>query len=287
MTRTALSKERNWIAVVITILACLCVAYLLILIIAFFVQDKIVFPAGKSVWRTPKDYDWDFEEIQLSVQGETTFGWFVPHENARATVLFSHGNGGTMADRLDVAMMFHDLGCNVLLYDYGGYGRSTGKPSEKRCYADVRAMWDYLVHTKSIPPRQIIAFGESLGGGVAVELAAEQPVGGLILMATFLSAVKVGQHAFPFLPVGLFLRHKFDSEHKIGNVRSPVLIFHSPSDETIPFEQGKTLFQLANEPKQFVSIRGGHNDGFFESRKEITESVASFLETYFPTPQPR
>jgi len=260
--------------------------YVLVLLAAIFIQDKMVFPGGRNIWRTPESYGWPFEEVRVSVGSETTHGWFIPLENARATILFSHGNGGTIADRLDMVEMFRDLKCNVLLYDYGGYGLSSGRPSEQRCYADVSAMYDFLVTEKHISPSHIIAFGESLGGAVAIDLASKRECGGVVVLATFLSAIKVGQEAFPFLPVRLFLRHRFVSEAKMKDIHAPILIFHSPDDEIIAFHHGEDLFRLANEPKTFVPIRGGHNDGFYLSRNQITSALVNFLGAFFPAAPP-
>lgn len=262
------------------VVSVLIAVYIGIFLIAFAIQDKMVFPAGGSLWRTPDSFGWPYEEIRLPVQGKTTHAWFIPCPDSRGVVLFSHGNGGTMSDRLEVASVFRKLGLDVLLYDYGGYGASTGRPSETRCYADARAMWDFLTREKGIPPDRIVLFGESLGGGVAVDLAAERTPGAVILMSTFLSAVRVGQEAFPFLPVRLFLRHRFNNEDKIGHVTAPVLIIHGPDDEIVSFRHGERLFELANEPKEFLRIHGGHNDGFFLSETMIADALKRFLDAH-------
>ncbi|MBX7256000.1 MAG: alpha/beta hydrolase [Candidatus Hydrogenedentes bacterium] len=259
------------------------IAYAGVTLVFTFLQDSLIFPAFGKVWRTPADpdYQWAYEEVALQVDGHTTRGWFIPEDNARATLLFSHGNGGTISDRLDFVVMFKAMGLNVLLYDYGGYGDSTGRPSEQRCYADARAMWQFLTEEKKIPPSEIILYGESLGGGVTVNLATEVKPGAVVLQSTFLSVTKRAQEMFPFLPVRLLLRHHFDNASKIGNIAAPILVIHSPDDTVIPFRHGRGLFELANEPKTFLQLKGDHNEGPFESQRKYMKGLADFVDGVF------
>jgi len=259
------------------------IAYIGVLLVLNFLQTSLIFPAFGHVWRTPADaeFQWKYEEIALPVDGHTTRGWFIPEENARATLLFSHGNGGTISDRLDFVTMFKPMGLNVLLYDYGGYGDSTGRPSEQRCYADARAMWQYLTVDKGIPPGRIILYGESIGGGVTVNLASEVTPGAVVLQSTFLSVTQRAQELLPFVPVRLFLRHRFENAAKIGRVKAPILFMHSPDDTIIPYHHGKELFALAPEPKTFLELHGDHNDGPFVSQRTYTNGLADFLDKTF------
>lgn len=267
----------------------LCVTFAGVSLVFNFLQTSLIFPAYGDVWRSPDgpDFEWDYQDVVRTVDGHTTHGWFIPEENARATLLFSHGNGGTISDRLDFVTMFKAMGLNVLLYDYGGYGNSTGRPSERRCHADARAMWEFLTEDKGIPPEKIVLYGESLGGGVTVNLAAEVRPGAVILQSTFLSVTKRAQEMFPFLPVRLFLKHPFDSESKIGRIAAPILVLHSPDDTIIPFHHGQGLFALANEPKTFVELRGDHNEGPFESQRAYFNGIADFLDRTFEDGVPR
>jgi uncharacterized protein len=251
--------------------------------LAFVFQTPMIFPAGKNVWRTPDAYGWPYEDVTLEVNGETTHGWYIPARQARGTLLFFHGNAGTIADRLESIAIFRHLGLNVFIIDYGGYGQSSGRPSEKRCYADARAAWQYLIEERGETPDRLILFGRSLGAGVAVQLATEVAPRALIIESPFLSTVRMGKRMFPFLPLRLLVRHRFDSEAKIGDVSAPVLVIHSPNDEIVPYSHGQRLYELANGPKRFLEITGGHNDGFLVSEEVYTRGLETFLGELLPT----
>lgn len=262
-------------------------AYLLLVCAMYFLQDRIIFPAGRDVYRTPGAYGWPYEDIVLPVQGRTTHGWYIPGEPSRGVILFSHGNAGNVADRLESAAIFRRLGFDVLLYDYGGYGKSTGRPSESRCYADVRAVWRFLTEERRIAADRIVLFGESLGGAAACDLATEVAPAAVVLQSTFLSATRLARELYPFLPARWLLRHKFDNASKVRHIACPILIIHSPEDDIIPYHHGRELFELAREPKAFLEIHGGHNDALFVSEAVFEEGIATFLEPLFKRPDSR
>ncbi|MBI4557174.1 MAG: alpha/beta hydrolase [Candidatus Hydrogenedentes bacterium] len=262
------------------ILRILLLSYGGLALVMFLLQAKFIFPASRHVYRTPESNGWPYEDLNLSVEGETTSAWFLPLEHARGAVLYSHGNGGNLADRLEVLEIFRGLGFEVLAYDYGGYGGSTGKPSERRCYNDGRAMWRYLTEDRRIKPERIVLFGESLGCGVSVQLATEVQPRAVILLSPFLSVAEMARKRMPLLPMRLLVRHKFDNVSKIPQVRCPLLIVHSPTDEIAPYRHGRALFAAANEPKQFLDIQGGHNDGLFASADTFSKGVNEFLTPY-------
>ena len=246
--------SRGVLANLWTVLRVVGIAYLALLILAFLFQTRIVFPAGGSLWRTPASAGWGYEDLKIPVGRHVTHAWFIPAGQSRGVVLFSHGNAGTIADRLESIEVFRDLGFDVLIYDYGGYGISTGRPSEKRCYEDAQAMWKYLTEQRGVPREQIVAYGQSVGAGVAADLAAEKTPGAVILEGGFLSAVKLGQETFPFLPIGLLLRHRFPIDQKVAKITVPILLIHSSEDEIVPFSHAKALYALANEPKTMDSL---------------------------------
>lgn len=245
-------------------------------------QRAMVFPATREMSWDPAQAGWDFHDVTVQVDGETTHGWYISVAEPRGVVLYSHGNGGNISDRRDGIAVWRELGFDVLIYDYGGYGNSTGKASEKRCYKDIRAMWRWLTQEQGSPAERVLLFGRSLGGAVAADLAAEVAPGAIVLESTFLSAVTLGKEAFPFLPVGLVLRHRFDTENKIERVRAPLLVVHSPDDDVVPYHHGKALYELAPEPKEFLEITGSHNDGFTMTGQRYTRSLRTFLEPLFP-----
>jgi len=254
------------------------------LILAFFFQTWIIFPATRELYRNPGDFGLDFEEIVLPVAGYSTHGWFVPLEKARGVALFSHGNAGNMADRIESILLLRSMGFSVLAYDYGGYGRSTGRVGEQRCYEDAEAMWRYLTETRGIPPNKILIFGRSLGGAVSADLASKVTPAALVLESTFLSTVDIARGSFPWLPAGLILRHRFASKDKVARISCPVMVVHSPEDSLVPYAHGRRLFDLLTAPKQFLEIHGDHNDGFVLSEREYRAGWERFLAPIFPFP---
>jgi fermentation-respiration switch protein FrsA (DUF1100 family) len=212
-----------------------------------------------------------------SADGTRLHGWYVPHEQARATVLYCHGNGGNVACWADAARTLHDrVGASVMLFDYRGYGRSEGKPSEPGVLADARAARAWLAQREGIAENQIVLMGRSLGGAVAVDLAAADGARALVLESTFTSIPDVAQTMFPLLPVHLLMQTQFNSAKKIANYHGPLLQSHGTADRLIPYSIGARLFHAANEPKLIFTIPGGdHNDPQTEQYYQV---LATFLD---------
>jgi len=244
-------------------------------------QRKVIFPADRTMDRDPGLFGWDFEEIRLPVDGKETFGWYVPVENHRGVVLFSHGNAGNLAGRLESIGLLRSFGFSVLAYDYGGYGHSTGKASEKRCYADIRAMWDYLRTEMGIPEEKIVLFGRSLGAAPTAELAQTVLPGAVILESAFLSTADVAKDMPLVGHLTFLIRHRFENKDKVARIESPLLLIHSPDDEVIPYAHGRALFERATEPKAFLEIEGGHNTGFVMSEAVYRRGWEAFLTPIF------
>ncbi len=259
-------------------------AYLCCICILYCSQRSMLFQADRTMTLDPSVYKWDFENVTLDVDGNSTHGWFVPRDNARGAVLFSHGNGENISGSLEYIGLLRKMGFSVLAYDYGGYGKSTGEPSEVRCYADVRAMWKWLTETKKIPADKILIFGRSLGGAVACDLAAEVTPRAVVMESTFLSVPDVAAGVYPWLPVRLLASYHFASAGKIANIHAPLLVIHSPKDTMIPYAHGRKLFELANEPKTFLEIRGDHNTGVAESKEVYMAGWKAFVDPLFPQP---
>jgi hypothetical protein len=203
-----------------------------------------------------------FEDAWFAAADGTRLnGWYVPHAQPRAVVLYCHGNGGNVAMCADVLRILHDgMGVTALGFDYRGYGRSEGTPSEADVLADARAARTWLAQRAGIGENQIVLMGRSLGGAVAVDLATDG-ARGLVLESTFTSIPEVGDAIMPWLPVRTLIETQFNSLAKIGNYHGPLLQSHGTADRLIPYAMGRKLFAAANEPKQFVAIPGGdHND---------------------------
>ncbi len=252
----------------------------LLLLNAFFwvMQPRMVFFPSPTLEASPADWGLQFQDVTLVSDPDSTLhGWFIPSPGAQRTLLFLHGNAGNISHRGESIKIFHRLGLNVLIIDYRGYGLSSGEPSERGLFRDARAAWDYLVSERQIAPADILIFGRSLGGAVAVDLAAQVPAGGLILESTFSSARDVGAHLMPLLSRVVWLRMPFDSLAKIGAVSAPLLVLHSSDDDVVPYALGRRLFDAAPEPKRFVELQGGHNDGFLVSQPAYEQALARFL----------
>ncbi|MSR64989.1 MAG: alpha/beta hydrolase [Verrucomicrobiae bacterium] len=253
-----------------------------VLFLKLMEKRMIYFPTRSLDW-TPEQSGMPFEDLRLHcTDGVTIHGWFIPAEGPRATILFFHGNAGNISHRSDKLQIFHDLKLNVCIIDYHGFGQSEGEPGEKETYLDADVAYGWLTQQKKIAPKQIIVWGESLGGGIATHLAARSEVGGLVLESTYTTLPDVGRAAFPFLPTKLIMATQYDSIGRIKRIHVPLLSLHSPSDEVIPYRLGKRLFDAANEPKTFVDLKGDHNGGFLISGKKFANAIGEFLERYFP-----
>ena len=248
-------------------------------LIVYYGQTYLIFPATRAIYRNPGSppFNWAYEDVFVQVDEYTTHGWFIPLDNARGTVLFSHGNAGNIADRLESIQLLRSMGFSVLAYDYGGYGLSSGQPSEQRVYKDAEAMWDYLVDKRKISPNKIILFGRSLGGAATAYLAERTVPAAVVLESTFMSIPDVVKD----MPAGFLLskmmRHRFPNITRIAGIRSPLMVIHSPDDTLIPFKHGKALFDNAPEPKYFFQISGDHNDGFVLSKDGYIQGWTDFI----------
>ena len=268
----------------ISFLMVLAVAYLAVVALVFFLQDRLLFFPATEILQTPADAGWTYEDLQLKVGEETTNAWYVPAEGTRrGYLLFSHGNAGNIGDRLDSIAIFRRLGLDVVIYDFGGYGRSSGKPSESRCYDDIRSVWRYLIEDRGAAAEEIVLFGRSLGAGPTCQLATEVSPGAVILESAFRSVPEMARGLYPWLPVRLLARTRLDNEAKIANIEAPLLVIHSVDDDIIPFAHGERLFELANEPKRFLEIHGDHNSGFLDSGALYVDGLREFLVDVLPS----
>lgn len=252
--------------------------YLGLVALAYLFQERLLYFPLRGVHATPADIGLAYETVQITTgDGVDLWGWFVPAKNSQGVLLFFHGNAGNISHRLDSIATFHRLGLDVFIIDYRGFGRSKGKPTEQGTYLDAEAAWRYLVEERGVSPGQIIIFGRSLGGGVAAWLAQQHCPRGLILESTFTSVTDVGAQSYPFLPVRLLSRIHYNTLARLPQIHCPVLVIHSPDDRVIPYSHGRRLFAAANPPKAFVTIRGGHNEGFLISGREYESKLAAFI----------
>ncbi len=254
--------------------------YVAIMALLYAFQSKFIYFPSREVLVTPASIGLDFDDVRLQTEdGVSIAGWYVPAEKNSKVVLFFHGNGGNISHRLDTIELLHRLGLNVLIIDYRGYGQSQGVTDEQGTYLDAEAAWRYLVEKRHIDPERIIILGRSLGGGIASWLAWRHPPKALILEATFTSVTDMAGQQYPFLPTKWLTRNRYDTAARLPEIEVPVFIVHSPSDDVIPFAHGQRLFALANEPKVFLEIEGGHNEGFIFSQV-YREGLKAFIDEY-------
>ncbi|HCI12722.1 MAG: lysophospholipase [Gallionellales bacterium GWA2_60_142] len=260
--------------------------YGVMLFVLFLRQDGLVYYPdlpGREYEATPKDYKLPYENVALTTSdGASLAAWFVPAEHPRGTLLYVHGNAGNISHRLDSIRLFHDLGLSVLIFDYRGYGQSSGEPDEDGTYRDAEAAWQHLTAQRCIAPQHIVLFGESLGAAVAAHLAARHRPGALILASAFTSVPDLAADLYPLLPVRWITRYRYDTRRYLQDVHAPVLVAHSREDEIIPFSHGQSLHDAAHEPRQFLELRGGHNDLFFMNSEALAHATESFIGQHLP-----
>lgn len=274
-------------AMLIGLLTILGLAYLGCAAMLFLFQDRLAYypEIGRVMRSTPREQGMDYEALTLdTADGERLDAWFVPAPQAHGVVLFLHGNAGNLSQRMDSIAMFHRLGYDVLIFDYRGYGRSSGKPSEVGLHRDAETAWAYLTRARGIAPENIVLFGESLGGALAAHLAARgatrQRPGALVLSSVFTSVPDLAVDLYPWLPARWLARLRYDTRAALARADCPVLVAHSPHDEIIPYRHGQELFAAAPRPKAFLALAGGHNDSFIFMREHWVEALAGFLRQH-------
>jgi len=247
-----------------------------------FERSRLFFPQ-REYEMTPADLNLPFREVSFPASdGETIHGWWVPAEVGRGVLLYCHGNGGNVSTNLANVGVFHDLGLSVFIFDYRGYGKSTGRPSEEGTYRDARAAYGYLTGPLGAVPERTVIYGMSLGGAVAIQLAGEAKAAGLICEATFTSVEEMARRFYPYLPARIMVFDEYDSLAKIGGLALPKLFLHAPEDELVPFEMGRKLFAAAAPPKDFLEIRGTHGEGAQLTGPAYAEGIDSFLRKILP-----
>ncbi len=255
----------------------------LIIILALFViylryiEKRSLFYPAREIEYLPGELGMDFEDVFFKTPDNLKLnGWFVPTKDAAYTILFCHGNAGNISHRLEKIKFFQGLGCNIFIFDYRGYGRSKGAPSEKGLYNDAQGAYNFLLSRK-IHPEQIIGYGESIGGAVIIDLASKNRLAALIIDSAFSNSKDMVNILYPFLPYWL-LSSRWDSLNKIRTITAPKLIIHSINDEIVPYKLSRKLFESAPHPKEFLQTRGGHNSSFFESEQVLREKISDFLK---------
>jgi len=250
--------------------------YAAVAIAAFIFQRRLMyFPDVTRV--PPSSYGLiGVEERVLDMpDGARLVGWYGRAAPGRPTVLYLHGNAGNLANRSERVRKYSARGLGIFMPSYRGYSGSTGRPTERANVADAKLAYEAL-RKDGIAPEDIILYGESLGSGVAVQVAAEKPVGGIVLDAPYTSIVDVAAEAYPFLPVRPFMVDRYDTLRYLRDVKAPLLVVHGEEDEVIPVAMGRAVYAAANGPKEIVTLpRAGHSDHHLHGS---TEEIFRWIE---------
>lgn len=243
-------------------------------------QEVAVYHPSKEFAHTPADLKLQYEELMIPVGKNVALStWVINTLGAKSTLLFFHGNAGNNGDRLAKIDMFNRLGLNIVIVDYRGFGNSNGFPTSSGIQKDALKVYDYLIEANIIQAKQTVIYGESIGGVAAVAVAQKRDAGALILDSTFTTSADMARNLMPFIPPFL-IYSSMNSYKRIADVAYPKLFIHSRDDSMIPYRLGVKLYNKAKEPKEFLEIKGDHNDGFFTSEIKYVDGVKKFLEKH-------
>jgi fermentation-respiration switch protein FrsA (DUF1100 family) len=270
---------RSWSRRLLRLGGLVALGYLAIVVYMLTQETRMVFqplPASVS-WRRPAGAD--VQDVELTTpRGARVHAWWCPTQGATGALLYCHGNGGNLSHWADhVEMIRRELGESVLIFDYPGYDKSPGEPSESACDDAADGAYDWLIHTAGLAPERILVYGCSLGGGPAVDLASRRPHRALLLASTFISLPEVGQGLYPWLPVRWLMRTRFDNRAGLGRCAGPVVITHGTADPLTPFWHAEALAAAVRGPKLFLPEEGaGHVDPpaeFFRRARQFLEGL--------------
>ena len=269
-----------------TILAAIVLLPLILYAMLRWFEHKQVYHPSREWAETGRALGRPWEDVRLqTADGIELSAWFfAAHSNSlrsQLTLAVCHGNGGNISHRLDLYQALLDTGVAVFAFDYRGYGKSAGRPGEEGTYLDAQAAYAWL-RRRGFAGSNIIAFGESLVGAVATELARREPLGGLILQSTFTSIPDIGAELFPWLPVRWIASIRYDTHRKLPELDIPLLIMHSRADRLIPFHHAEANFAAARGPKRLWEIAGDHNDPLDADRAGFVDGLETFLAETFP-----
>lgn len=296
---TRKQRSRKWLMDALKIAG---ISYLILCLVLWRYQTQLIFFPDPILRNTPDNLGLNYEEVFLPVEDGQVHGWWMPTaqkpaaqkptaENTSSqiapTVLYLHGNGSNVGDLVYRASQLHQWGCNVLLIDYRGYGLSSGPfPNEKRVYADSEAAWQYLIQQRQISAESIVIYGHSLGGAIALNLAAQHPnVAGTITESTFASMTAMVKYQYPLLvvPTRWLLQNKFDSLKKVPSLQTPLLLIHGKRDRIVPAPMSQQLYEAtpASTPKTLLWIEeGDHNNLPTVGAERYSAAIQTFIEKH-------
>ena len=262
------------------------ISYSLVCIALYFQQQRLIFFPRRQLERTPSKEQLEYQDVWISISkeegpAESIHGWWIRAEQPDAPVmLYFHHNAVNIGANVSQAHQFHKLGYSIFLFDYRGFGQSKGVfPTESQVYEDAQTVWNYLTQDLKIPASQIIIYGHSIGGAIAIDLAAKHPeAAALIVQSSFTSMRDMTKRfgLYWLLPVDLILRQRFEFLEKMNTIKMPVLIITGTEDLQIPISMGERLYKVAPEFKELIVIQGGGHDNHLSN--QYRQRIKDFIE---------
>ena len=259
-----------------TAITAIILCYLLILVFVFFYQRNLLYHPFENNYSTDQA-NFSYEEVFIPVlNGNNLKGWFHKKDlNKKKTLVFFHGNAGDLRNRIYKLNLIKDFDINFLIVAYRGFSGNKGKPTEAGLYEDAQSALNWLTK-QNIRENQIIIYGESLGTAVSIEVAQNKKFAGIILESPFTSMVDAGKFYYPYLPVSLLLKDRYETIKKLKNINIPILIMHGKKDRIVPFHMGKKVFEKANEPK--YSYFPDNDDHMMDYNEDLVQSIRNFIK---------
>lgn len=249
-------------------------------------ENRLVYYPDRVIHRTPRSVGLTYTDVRFeAADGSLLDGWYVPSSTPRAVVLICHGDAGNISTRIPLLEGLHKLRLSAFIFDYSGYGRSSGRPSERGTYLDAAAAWHWLAAnvpgagTSRLP---LVVMGRSLGGPIAAYVASIHRPAALVLDSTFPSLRSLVRDRAPYLPVRLLLRYRYDTLAFLRGLHCPTLVVHSRNDTVVPIAEGRRLFAALPAPKEFLELAGPHVGGFRFDAPKYEHALKRFLDRYLP-----
>ena len=253
------------------------IVYLLVTVSLYIFQRSLLYHPAENNYSGDK-LTVNIEKVKITTEDDIELlAWYHNKDIKKyKTILYLHGNAGSLENRIHKINHFNDMNINFLLLAWRGFNGNSGKPTEQGLYQDAKSAVKWLMN-QGINEENIIIYGESLGTGIATEIAQKKNFAGVILESPFTSMIAAGKSKYPIFPIKLLLKDKYESDKKIKNIMSPILVMHGEADKIVPFWMGEKIFQMANQPK--YSYFSKYDDHMMEFNDELINSIKSFLES--------
>ena len=267
-------KNKN---LLLTIIIALSLIYLIILVFLFFFQRSLLYHPNVNNYFNDR-LKVDIEEVQIKTSDNINLlGWFHKKDlNRFKTIVYFHGNAGKLENRIHKLNHFKDINVNFLIISWRGFSGNSGKPTEKGLYEDGKSTIDWLKNI-GLSDKDIVLYGESLGTGIATHIAQNRKFAGLVLETPFTSMVDAAKNVYPYIPVGILLKDRYENEKKIKHINIPVLVMHGEADQIVPFKMGKKIYEMANNPKYSYFTK--YDNHMMEYDDELVFALSSFIKS--------